>query len=491
MKKWILILAVPALLTLGACSTNPATGKHDFTAFMSVKKEMQIGAEEHPKMVKKFGGVFGDQALSAYVRNLGVKLAKTSERPNLPWTFTVLNDPLINAFALPGGYVYVTRGLLAMASDEAELAGVLSHEIGHVTARHSAQRYSSTVVANVGVRVLGVLSRAAGFGGTGGQLASMGANLALKRYSRAEELEADQLAVRYMTRQGYDPQALISFFTKLRIHQELEAQLNGRAAKTADQSNLLATHPRTAVRIAQAINLAKTSGKDAVRRNADEYLKHIDGLVFGDVAAEGLIQGRVFIHPVMKFRFKVPAGFTLKNAPDMVRATDSSGAVIKFSAASAKKVRDAGGMENFLLRKWGGNVDRKSIEWLDINGMKAVTSVSTEWNGRTNIEVRRILIEQDLKTYWRFQFDIPPGQSTRLNKPLRRTTYSFRQPTPKELTTAVGLHVQVVEVGPGVTVEDLINTMAVKTMKAKWFAALNGIKRGDTLSPGTKVKVIK
>ena len=179
-----MVLLLPLLAVLGACSANPATGKQSFTAFMSPEKELQVGAEEHPKMVEQFGGVYGDKALSAYVRDMGLRLAKTSEMPDLPWTFTVLNDPLVNAFALPGGYVYVTRGLLALASDEAELAGVLSHEIGHVTARHSAQRYSSTVAANIGVQVLGVLSQAAGLGGAGGQIASLGANLALKSYSR-------------------------------------------------------------------------------------------------------------------------------------------------------------------------------------------------------------------------------------------------------------------------------------------------------------------
>ena len=195
-RSFALLLVLPTLLFLGACSANPATGKQSFTAFMSPEKEIQVGAEEHPKIVKQFGGRFGDKALSTYVRDLGLSLAKTSELPDLPWTFTVLNDTQVNAFALPGGYVYVTRGLMALASDEAELAGVLSHEIGHVTARHTAQRYSSTVAANIGVQIIGVLSQAAGLGGTGGNIASLGANLVLKGHSREQELESDNLGVR-------------------------------------------------------------------------------------------------------------------------------------------------------------------------------------------------------------------------------------------------------------------------------------------------------
>ncbi|MBL4613747.1 MAG: M48 family metalloprotease [Magnetovibrio sp.] len=205
-----LIGLLPALLAVAACSANPATGKQSFTGFMSPAKELQVGAEEHPKMVKQFGGQFDDQDWPKYVREIGQELASYSEMPELPWTFTVLNDTQVNAFALPGGYVYITRGLLALASDEAEMAGVLSHEIGHVTARHTAQRYSSTMATNLGLQVLGVLSNAAGVPGAE-NIAAVGANLALKSYSRDQELESDMLGVRYMTRAGYDPDAMASF----------------------------------------------------------------------------------------------------------------------------------------------------------------------------------------------------------------------------------------------------------------------------------------
>ena len=493
MKNALFVLPslLGAALVLGACSANPATGKQSFTAFMSPEKEIQVGSEEHPKIVKSMGGEFGDRALAAYVRDLGLKLAKTSEKPDLPWTFTVLNDTQVNAFALPGGYVYVTRGLLALASDEAELAGVLSHEIGHVTARHTAQRYSSTMAANIGVQLLGVLSQAAGLGSTGGQLASIGANVALKSYSREQELESDMLGVRYMGHVGYDPEALVSFFDKLRAHQRIEAKLKGLDEKTAEQSNIFATHPRTADRIDQAITLSDGTASADTRRNADTYLQHIDGLVFGDDPDQGLVRGRVFIHPDIGLRFEVPDGLTLKNMPDIVLATDKSGAVLKFAGATPKEVRDAGGMEKFLVRKWGGNIDLNSVEWLDINGMRAVTSVSTEFNGRTNFEVRRILIEQDTKNYWRFQFEIPPKQSARLNEGLRRTTYSLRALTRAERAEANPWRVRVVEVGPGVTVDDMIATMAVDKLKAEWFEALNNIKPGDSLTQGTKIKVVK
>lgn len=494
-RLFTLLMIAPLLLALGACSANPATGKQSFTAFMSPEKEIQVGAEEHPKMVKQFGGRYGDKALATYVRDLGLRLAKTSEMPDLPWTFTLLNDTMVNAFALPGGYVYVTRGLLALASDEAELAGVLSHEIGHVTARHTAQRYSSTMAANLGVQVLGVLSQAAGLGRAGGDIASIGANLALKSYSREQELESDMLGVRYMTHLGYDPNALVSFFAKLRAHQAIEAKLAGQDASVVDQHNILATHPRTADRVQQAIDLAQKNGQQnggaPVRRGADEYLGRIDGLVFGDDPEQGMARGNVFIHPTLGFRFEVPDGFKIRNLPDIVMATHESGAVIKFAGADAKAVRQAGGMKPFMVRKWGENIGLKNIEWLDINGWKAVTGVATVRTKRGVVDVRRIMVEQNTKTYWRFQFETPPKETARLSEALRRTTYSLRAPTPAEVAEADAYRVRVIDVGPGVRVADLIDAMAIDDMKAEWFEALNNLKPDAALTPGQRVKVIK
>ena len=492
-RRFSILFVLPALLMLGACSTNPATGEQSFTAFMSPEKEIQVGAEEHPKMLKQFGGAYGDRGLSTYVRELGLRLAKQSEMPDLPWTFTVLNDTKVNAFALPGGYVYVTRGLLALASDEAELAGVLSHEIGHVTARHSAQRYSSTVAASIGVQVLGVLSQAAGLGRTGGDIAALGANIALKSYSREQELESDMLGVRYMVREGYDPQALVSFFEKLRAHQTLEAKMAGADEKVVDQNNILSTHPRTADRIQQAIDLSEKNGDQtqALQRAAGSYLAQIDGLVFGDAPDQGIVRGRTFTHPDLNFRFEVPEGFKVNNTTDLVLATHDNGTVIKFAGAPAKEVQDAGGMRQFMENVWGGNIQLKAVEWIDINGMRAVTGSARVWTGRESVDVRRIVIEQSRSAYWRFQFETPVKLTTEMNVPLRETTYSFRAPTAAEVAAAQPYRVRVIEVGRGVTSADLVASMAVEDMKSEWFEALNGIQPDEAVQPGQKVKVVK
>ena len=484
-----LMALLPALLLVAACSANPATGKQSFTAFMSPEKELQVGAEEHPKILKQFGGAFKNKSWNTYVRDIGLELASYSEMPDLPWTFTVLNDTQINAFALPGGYVYITRGLLALASDEAEMAGVLSHEIGHVTARHTAQRYSSTVATNLGIQVLGVLTQAAGVGGAE-NIAAVGAELALKSYSRDQELESDMLGVRYLARAGYDPDAMASFFEKLSAHQRIEGLIAGDP-NAAEKHNMLATHPRTADRIVQAIDLADKNGKGGVRREAQRYLAKIDGMVFGDDIDQGMVRGTAFVHPELRFRFDVPEGFTVRNMPDMVLSTDEDGNSIKFADASAKGVRDAGSMEKYLTHKWSGDANMENVEWIDINGMKAVTGGATVWTGKRNVQVRRIVVEQDKDHYWRFQFVAGVEDAKRLNEPFRRTTYSFRTISLSEANAVQPWRVRVVTVGRGVTFDDLAGSMAIAEYKKEWFEALNGIGPDDPLIPGARVKVVK
>lgn len=490
--KWLPL--VPALLMLGACSVNPATGKQSFTGLMSPQKEAQVGAEEHPKMLAQFGGAYSQDEWQAYVNEVGQKLAALSERPDLTWTFTVVNDMDVNAFALPGGYVYVTRGLLALASDEAELAGVLSHEIGHVTARHTAQRYSATAATNIGIQVLGVLSSVAGVSGIE-NIAAVGAELALKSYSRDQELESDMLGVRYLTRAGYDPQAMVSFFEKLRAHQRIEG-LKAGDAHAAEKNNLLATHPRTADRIVQAIKLADKNGAASggaapTRRDAQRYLAKVDGLVFGEDVDEGVVQGNAFIHPKLRFRFDVPDGFTIKNTPELVLAIDKDGNSIKFAHASVKDVRDAGGMAAYLTKAWSTDVTMGDVHAITVNGMAAETGSARASTTAGILDVQRVIIEQDATRYWRFQFVSKSADTPRLNVPYRLTTYSFRPISRAEANAVQPKYIRVVNVAKGQTFNDLSASMAVDEYKSEWFEALNGIGPNDPLVAGTRVKVVK
>lgn len=229
MRRFLLPFTMLAGLALGGaalsgCSTNPATGEQSFTAFMSPESERSLGAKEHPKLVKAFGGKYQDEALENYLNGLGALLQSTSEQPTPPFTFTLLDSPVINAFAVPGGYVYITRGLMALANDEAELAGVVAHEIGHVTARHSAQRMGHGMLANLGAALLGVV--------VGQPMLSNAARVAagayIQGYSRDQEFQADQLGVRYLTRAGFDPQAMATFLGDMGAEHQLALKVAGK-----------------------------------------------------------------------------------------------------------------------------------------------------------------------------------------------------------------------------------------------------------------------
>ena len=321
-STWILSTLVISTLLLSGCSTNRATGKQSFTAFMSEEDEARIGAEEHPKMLQAFGGTYDDAALEAYVRAIGRKLVAKSELPDAEFQFFVLNDDTVNAFALPGGYVYVSRGLIALCEDEAELAGVIGHEIGHVTARHSAQRHSSAQATNIGLTAVGILGSIFGAPTGLNNVVSFGAQAALQSYSRNQELEADRLGARYMSRAGYSPAALTDFFAKLDMQNGIEAD---KAGKSRDNYSVMSTHPRTSERIEQARTLARTNMPKGAKRERALFLSQVDGLIFGKDPKEGFMRGDSFVHPQIGFQFTFPPNFTVENGKSAV--TGSNGKI--------------------------------------------------------------------------------------------------------------------------------------------------------------------
>ena len=475
-------LAAAAMLGAGACTADPASGDDRFTVFMSPAEEARIGREQHEKVVKQFGGVYDDADLARYVSSIGRFLAQTSERPDLDFTFTVLDTPIVNALALPGGYVYVTRGLLALAANEAELAGVIAHEIGHVTARHAAERYSRGVVAGIGLTVLGVLSGSEALN----RLAGVTAELVLKAYSREQELEADTLGVRYLTRAGFDPGAMSSFLAKLQAHDALAARLRGEDGG-GEGIGLLATHPRTSERIAQAIRAAGVGRVANPIVARDIYLGKIDGLLYGDNPDQGVITGRVFAHPRLRFRFEVPAGFRLLNGADRVVALGPDGARIVFSGAPRGRATT---MARYLTAAWGAELPLRQVETITVGGLEAATAAARVKTQRGPMDLRLVAIAFDEKTVYRFLFLTPLHLSDKLAVALRRTTYSFRALSPREAAALKPLRIAIRTVRPGDTVASLARMLPFETLAVERFRVLNGLAPDQRLSPGDKVKII-
>ncbi len=481
------MLAVAAPLALGACTTNRATGEQSFTAFMSEEDELRVGAEEHPKMLKEFGGAYSDAQLEALVASLGRKLAAVSELPNLQFHFTVLNDKTVNAFALPGGYVYVSRGLIALCEDEAELAGVVAHEIGHVTARHTAERYSHAVAANLGLTALGVVGSVLGVPSGVGNLASFGAQAALQSYSRSQEMQADFLGVRYMTRAGYDPHALTSFFAKLDAHTRIEAEKEGRPA---DNFSVMSTHPRTADRIQQAARLAETSmPKDAIRGRGP-FLDKVDGVIFGEDPKQGFVRDSDFIHPDLGFRFTFPPGMRVDNTPSKVVATDGQGTTIVFDAENPKVASGMGDLRDYLRRTWGAKLALSGVEQLDINGLEAATGQARAGTNQGPRDIRLVAIRLSRDHLYRFMFVTTPQATGRMSDALRRTTYSFRGLTKEEANSILPPRIRVTSVRAGDTPATFFANMPLGRFNEAWFNALNLNVVADGLAPGERVKIV-
>ncbi len=292
---------VLGLLVGAACAVNPATGERQLL-FIGQEREIEIGRENDPVIVAEMG-LYPDSALQRYVRGLGEALAAESEMPDLPWTFRVLDDPAINAFALPGGFIYVTRGILAHMTSEAQLVGVLGHEIGHVTARHGASRMSRTQLFQGVLGVGSIVSE--DFRGVS-DVVGAGLGILNLRYGRGDESQADDLGIRYMTRIGYDPAELAGVMAMLGRSSEL-ASPGGRAPEW------LSTHPDPENRVAAIQEEVSRRGDPGGLVRADSFVERLEGMPFGRNPREGFVGDGVFHHPDLAFRFDVPEGWRVDN----------------------------------------------------------------------------------------------------------------------------------------------------------------------------------
>jgi predicted Zn-dependent protease len=471
-----------AMPLLADCSVNPATGQSTFTGLLSESEEQRIGRESHPKVLAEFGGAYQDADLQRYIDGIGQLLAQTSDRPDQQYTFTVLDSPIVNAFAVPGGYIYVTRGLLALANDESEIAGVLAHEIGHIAARHAAERYSQAGLASILAATVGIATGS-------GQLANMagsGAAVYLQSYSRDQENQADLLGIRYMSRANYDPYGMVDFLRQLEADDRLDATLAGRP-ELADRYGIMSTHPRTADRIQQTIREAGATQVANPLVERELYLSKINGLLYGDEPEQGYIRGREFLHPILRFGFEVPPGFHIINSTDAVIAQRADGATIVFS--SAKQVSSAS-MYDYLVGEWAPKLQLADAESIEINGMDAATgSDRIEVRSGTR-DVRLVAIRYDADNVYRFLFITKPEITQQVSRELRETTYSFRRLSKREASALHPQRLKIISVRPGDTVRGLAAQMPFDTYQEERFRVLNGIGPSDNLSPGQLVKII-
>lgn len=384
---------------LAGCGTsvvNPVSGRSERTV-MSLSQEIEEGRKAHQDVLKEYTAL-DDAKLQAYVTALGRKLAAQSHRSELEWHFTVLDSPEVNAFALPGGYVYVTRGILAYMENEADLAGVMGHEIGHVTARHGAQRATRQQNAGLGVlaaTVLGAVLESRGVGGAAdiaGQVSQTVAAGYVANYSREQELQADQLGAEYLARNHYDPRHMVDVIRVLKDQEQYaadQARAQGRQPSTG--GGWLASHPSNEQRLQRIRDEAATLLTDGkpVDENRATFLAAIEGMTFGDSPAQGLVRGQRFLHPSLDIALTAPAGWAIQNGNDAVTVMSPA----RDAALVMQLVpTQAGSSHDEILRRWGAEQGRTDA--LRINGLAA-----TRFSGvRRNAQGQRSQAELTLVT---------------------------------------------------------------------------------------------
>lgn len=466
-------------LALASCSTSlDQIGVNDRKEADAIAQALPPAQrKEHERLISTYGGVYRAPALQALMEQTIDRLAAASEKPELKYRVTILNSPAINAFALPGGSLYVTRGLISLANDTAELSSVISHEMAHVVARHAAIREEQIRAAVLNSRAISDTLSDPQLGA----LALARSRLSIATFSRGQELEADAVGVGIAARAGYDPYGASRFLTSMgRFAQLRTASLGANQPKELD---FLSSHPSTPERISIAVANAKQFvNPRAIERDREVFLKALDGVTFGDDPKEGFVRGRNFLHPNLGFAFTAPEGFALENTPQAVLgATPNGREALRLDAV---RVSGSEALTDYISKGWVEGIDPATIEQFQINGFDAVTAVARgeQWSFR----LYAIRFGSDV---YRLAF-AARELSPQLEAAFRQAALSFRRVPPEEAQAIRPLRIRIHRVVAGDTPERLATRMAYSDRQLERFLVINGMQRGARLTPGDYVKLI-
>jgi predicted Zn-dependent protease len=470
------LAAAFALLAAGCAQTMPGERMVSLPEPPRQAEPLPAVEREHQRILAAYGGAYQAQRLEGVIRETLDKLVASSDRPDLRYRVTILNSPAINAFALPTGHLYVTRGMLALANDTSELASVLSHEMAHVTARHAAIREDQARQAAIVSRVVtDVLSDP-----QTGALALARSKIALASFSRAQELEADAIGVGISARAGYDPYGATRFLTAMGRNAALKpAAMSGADARSID---FLSSHPSTPDRVKNALSSARQHASPGIGgRDRTTYLAATDGLTFGEDPSEGFVRGRRFLHPKLGFSFVAPDGFALDNTAQAVLGLKENGS--QALRLDVVRVPTEQKLTEYLASGWIDRVDERSVEELTINGFAGATATARgeQWTFR----LFALRFGSDV---YRFVF-AAKQRSQESDRAFRESVGSFRRMTLEEIERARPLRIKTVTVQAGDTVERMAARMA-SDRPAERFLVLNGLASGQALVPGEQVKIV-
>jgi len=447
------------------------------------------GAKQHPQLLNEFGGAYaGPQA--KYVETVGRRIAVQSGLSNAQSDFTVtlLNSPVNNAFAIPGGYVYVTRQLMALMNDEAELAGVLGHEVGHVAARHGQRRQQAAQRNAIGGTLLQVLTGAllgdSAFAGLLQKGIGTGSQLLTLKFSRTQEYEADDLGIRYLAAGGYDPKALSTMLASLAAQSSLDSRVSGSARSVPEWAS---THPDPASRVGRAARNASAQKVTSGVRNRDVFLTALDGVLYGDDPRQGVIEGSQFRHPDLRLAFTAPSGFGMENGADAVSVTGSGG---QAQFGGAPYSGDLSAYINSVFAKLGGantRIPEGEVRRTTVNGIPAAWRTIRASTQSSQVDATVFAYDIGGGKAYHFLLLTAAGQGI---GPFASMVQSVQRLTPQEAAAIKPRRVSVITVKTGDTVQSLSRRMAYSDYQLERFLTLNALTAGSVLWPGQRVKII-
>jgi predicted Zn-dependent protease len=472
-----LVIFFTALMMVPSCAVNPVTGKRQL-ALITEQQEIAMGKEYDPQIVATFGEYKNDKLL-AFIQEKGTEMGKISHRPKLEYHFRILDSPVVNAFAVPGGYLYFTRGILAQFNNEAELIGVLGHEMGHVTARHTVSQQSKQQLGQL--LLVGGMIASETFRDFAGY-AAQGMQLLFLKYSRDHERESDRLGVEYASKINYDPQQMANFFNVL-------DKMN--PGDGAGVPSFLSTHPDPGDRYQDVTELSnkwkEKLGNQEWQVNENSYLRMIDGMIYGEDPRQGFVEGNVFYHPDLKFRFPVPTGWRLVNSPSQVQMAPEDGqALVVFTLSQQANAKAAASEAIKALQL--NLIESGSTT---VNGMPAVVTVSERGTAGTQEHIRVLshFIEYDGRVYV-FHGVAPTQTFGNHLRTFESTMTSFNRLTDPSMLNKQAARLRIREVPQTGTLAEAFRRLGVPQDKMEELALLNNLELNEQVQSGRLIKTI-
>jgi predicted Zn-dependent protease len=475
-----LLVALSGVLLLTHCAQNPVSGGKDFV-LMSEQQETQEGAKAHKEVLQEYGEL-NNPELQAYVTRVGKALAAKSHRPNLDWHFTVVDSPEVNAFALPGGYIYITRGIMAYLNSEAELAGVVGHEIGHVTARHSVRQQSTATAVGLGA-ILGSILVPGLDNQVGASLLQNLGQYLVSGYGRDHELEADRLGAEYIAKTGYNPQAMVEVIGVLKNQELYDIELAKQEGREPRRYHgVFETHPSNDARLKQVVGEAKKYQVSSPIENRDAYMRVTNGMYFGDSPDQGVIRNNALLHEKLGIAVQFPQGWRVQNQPDRVAAMNPKGTAMVELKPGPKNAQPMDTLQKGLKLDQGaryesGNVNGNPAAFAAgaLKG-KPVLAAAINYN---NSQFLLAALAKDTGAYNQYRND------------MKAAINSFHKLTPEERQRARPYVIRVIQAQPGTTMAQLVAQSPLEKGAEAQLRLINDLYPTGEPKPGQMIKIIQ